>query len=649
MARLLLCVSVAIALCSTSAVCMSVFSSGPEAHTVLRSKRANSWLEELKPANKERECIEERCDFEEAREIFGTKEATLEFWTVYTDGNQCIPNQCVNGSCVDLYQAFACHCNPDYEGKYCDQPRAATSCSLENGKCDHECTESADGLSRTCSCLGGYRLHDNGKSCEPISRASCGQLLLSRSSYSGPMVGLTPWVTGGEVGKKGESPWQAMLLNHAGKFHCGGVLIDENWVLTAAHCLSKSTRFKVRLGRLRPLWASLTSPPSRLRLPSDHPAAILKYKAKYCLFVCVCVCASVCVSVGVCVHLCAFACARVHLCASASVRVCTFACVCTCACVCLRVCVHLCASVSASACARVHLGSSVCVRFRVRSCRLLCAFVRARVCVCTCACVRLRGLVRVCACAFVRCARGRRLRALHPGGHGGDPGGDPRLQAPRLLQPPHGGPRHRPAAAGASRPAVHLDRPRLPAAATHGRARAPPQRHGHRGDGLGQGATGRPRGGSRGLQLGAERDPGAAGGARRVPETHGLQRVGEHAVRRRAGQPHGRVRGRQRGAHGDAVPGHLVPAGPGVLGGGVRPPQQAGRLHQGGQLQRVDRRSAPGMGQDARAARLIPARAGGKGKGKGKGGASRGSPAIRKAFLRHNKRGRCCTDLMNKN
>ncbi|CAL8325635.1 unnamed protein product [Arctogadus glacialis] len=248
MARLLLCVSVAIALCSTSAVCMSVFSSGPEAHTVLRSKRANSFLEELKPANKERECLEELCDFEEAREIFGTKEATLEFWTVYTDGNQCSPNQCVNGSCVDLYQAFACHCNPGSEGKYCDQPRAATSCSLDNGKCDHECTESADGLSRTCSCLGGYRLHDNGKSCEPISRASCGQLLLSRSSYSGPMVGLTPWVSGGEVGKKGESPWQAMLLNHAGKFHCGGVLIDENWVLTAAHCLSKSTRFKVRLG-----------------------------------------------------------------------------------------------------------------------------------------------------------------------------------------------------------------------------------------------------------------------------------------------------------------------------------------------------------------------------------------------------------------
>lgn len=55
----------------------SVFSDPPEAHMLLRSRRANSFLEELKPASKERECIEERCDFEEAREIFQTREATV--------------------------------------------------------------------------------------------------------------------------------------------------------------------------------------------------------------------------------------------------------------------------------------------------------------------------------------------------------------------------------------------------------------------------------------------------------------------------------------------------------------------------------------------------------------------------------------------
>lgn len=44
---------------------------------LLRSKRANSFLEEIKPASLERECIEERCDFEEAREIYQTREATV--------------------------------------------------------------------------------------------------------------------------------------------------------------------------------------------------------------------------------------------------------------------------------------------------------------------------------------------------------------------------------------------------------------------------------------------------------------------------------------------------------------------------------------------------------------------------------------------
>lgn len=44
---------------------------------LLRSRRANSFLEELKPPSKERECVEERCDFEEAREIFQTREATV--------------------------------------------------------------------------------------------------------------------------------------------------------------------------------------------------------------------------------------------------------------------------------------------------------------------------------------------------------------------------------------------------------------------------------------------------------------------------------------------------------------------------------------------------------------------------------------------
>lgn len=56
---------------------LTVFYSGPQAHSLLRSKRANHVFEELRQPSKERECIEETCDFEEAREIFQTREATV--------------------------------------------------------------------------------------------------------------------------------------------------------------------------------------------------------------------------------------------------------------------------------------------------------------------------------------------------------------------------------------------------------------------------------------------------------------------------------------------------------------------------------------------------------------------------------------------
>lgn len=43
-------------------------------------KRANSFLEELRPSNLERECMEEICDFEEANEIFKNVDNTVRPW-----------------------------------------------------------------------------------------------------------------------------------------------------------------------------------------------------------------------------------------------------------------------------------------------------------------------------------------------------------------------------------------------------------------------------------------------------------------------------------------------------------------------------------------------------------------------------------------
>lgn len=49
----------------------------------------------------------------------------------------------------------------------CRAAQTATNCSVDNGGCDHECSESEDGLTRSCSCVTGYKLHDNSRKCVP--------------------------------------------------------------------------------------------------------------------------------------------------------------------------------------------------------------------------------------------------------------------------------------------------------------------------------------------------------------------------------------------------------------------------------------------------------------------------------------------------
>ncbi|XP_072235298.1 prothrombin [Leuresthes tenuis] len=93
-----------------------VFLSSQLASQVLvRGRRANQMFEEMKPGNLERECIEEICDHEEAREVFEQKDKTETFWAKYLDcqGTQtirttksisvvrdCIEGHCISGSGV---------------------------------------------------------------------------------------------------------------------------------------------------------------------------------------------------------------------------------------------------------------------------------------------------------------------------------------------------------------------------------------------------------------------------------------------------------------------------------------------------------------------------------------------------------------------
>ncbi|XP_063809532.1 transmembrane gamma-carboxyglutamic acid protein 1 [Pseudophryne corroboree] len=82
----------------------NVFLSEDQANSILkRYPRANSFLEEIKQGNIERECREELCSYEEAREAFENDERTKEFWKDYTRGHG---DSNAEGSWYTFYIAF---------------------------------------------------------------------------------------------------------------------------------------------------------------------------------------------------------------------------------------------------------------------------------------------------------------------------------------------------------------------------------------------------------------------------------------------------------------------------------------------------------------------------------------------------------------
>ncbi|KAG7463527.1 hypothetical protein MATL_G00177520 [Megalops atlanticus] len=227
-------------------VSAGVFIKKDDAHVLLhRSRRANTgFLEEMKQGNLERECIEEICNYEEAREVFEDDAKTRAFWMDYKGRDPCLANPCLNnGTCIYMAKSYECVCPDGFEGKYCQEVFEDTlKCLYMNGGCQHFCN--GTGVRRRCECTEGYALGDDGKECVAQVQYPCGSIpLLNKTTQ------MQVRVVAGNHCPKGHCPWQ-VLLEYKGRSLCGGVIVHPDWVITAAHCVDKreSTDLRVVAG-----------------------------------------------------------------------------------------------------------------------------------------------------------------------------------------------------------------------------------------------------------------------------------------------------------------------------------------------------------------------------------------------------------------
>ncbi|XP_027320280.2 coagulation factor X isoform X1 [Anas platyrhynchos] len=162
-------------MCSVNSSCpYSVFVTRDKAHEVLKvQKRANYFLEEIRPGNLERECNEETCSFEEAKEIFHSQEKTMEFWFNYKGLNPCSTNPCKNGGvCKIRHYNYFCICPPKFGGDNCEEEKF--ECWYKNGGCWQYCRDSSRSFHVECSCAKDYALHEDGKRCVQAGPFPCG-------------------------------------------------------------------------------------------------------------------------------------------------------------------------------------------------------------------------------------------------------------------------------------------------------------------------------------------------------------------------------------------------------------------------------------------------------------------------------------------
>ncbi|XP_016049958.1 vitamin K-dependent protein Z isoform X2 [Erinaceus europaeus] len=252
----------------------TVFLPAPRALGLLsRARRAGPrLLEELFEGDLERECFEEICTLEEAREVFEDEQRTDDFWKRYMGGSPCVSQPCLNnGTCQDHVRGYSCSCSSGFEGPNC--AFAKQECHpLRTDGCQHFCHPGEQAY--TCSCAQGHRLGEDRKACEPLDQCACGVPTPGDQADATAPAGCVPRVF----------PWQVTLEDGEGTAFCAGVLLQEAFALTTARCALLHANISVRAGApgagAEPRWVSRWhvhpgfSPGSPRR--SDYDVAVLE-------------------------------------------------------------------------------------------------------------------------------------------------------------------------------------------------------------------------------------------------------------------------------------------------------------------------------------------------------------------------------------
>ncbi|XP_053311981.1 vitamin K-dependent protein Z [Spea bombifrons] len=245
-----------------------VFLSSENANKVIhRSKRANFiLLEEIRKGDLERECLEELCSYEEARETFEDKEKTDRFWKTYHGGRQCTSCPCLNkGECTDTIRSYTCSCPEGYYGRNCEFANNECHPNMNDG-CQHFCHPNYGFHSFFCSCAEGYTLGGDERSCNPTGKFTnysngttkspsnapgrrlvdnyvgswnlCLHLSLADPYACGQAVDNEDYVENEHLPNNRTRifPWEVILLNSDSDQFCSGIILKPSLILTTAKC-----------------------------------------------------------------------------------------------------------------------------------------------------------------------------------------------------------------------------------------------------------------------------------------------------------------------------------------------------------------------------------------------------------------------------